>query len=254
MCLAFISYQQHPKFPLLIAANRDEFYDRPTLPASEWSDVPGLVAGRDQAGGGTWMGVTRAGRVGLITNYRDPAHLKTDAPSRGKLVSDFLSGEMSAETFLHDLQPNAATYNGFNLIVGSMDALYYFSNYREGVLQLPPGYFGLSNALLDSHWPKVQDGKERLRPLLFATEPDPEAILQAMCYDTPATDDRLPQTGVGLEWERVLSPMFIRSPRYGTRCTTVLMIDNAGRIQLTERTYTPQGASTTRSFQLNPSA
>ena len=189
------------------------------------------------AGGGNLLGITRKGRLAALTNYRNPATLKDGAPSRGKLVSDFLRGRRTPKAYLHWLSPRAARYNGFGLLVGNPDELYYFSN-RGAPVCLLPGIHGMSNHLLDTPWPKVERGKQALGGLLEREKaPSPEALLDLLADRSRPPDDRLPVTGVGLEWERVLSPLFIESPLYGTRSSTVLIIDRKGRTTFVERVF-----------------
>lgn len=241
MCIILLAYETHPFYRLALAANRDEFYDRPTLQAAFWEDAPGIIGGRDLAGGGTWLGVGVGGRVAAITNYRDPASKKTDAPSRGLLVSDFLRAD-DAETpraYLERLATRASDYDGFNLIVGDRQEFYYFSNRAGGGPQLlEPGVHGLSNHLLDSSWPKVERGKRALSELLAHGDAiSTEAVFQFLADRTLVADESLPDTGVGLEVERVLSPLFIASPVYGTRCSTVVLIDRNENVTFIERTF-----------------
>ncbi len=245
MCFLVCAYRQHPRYRLVLVTNRDEFYQRPTAPAAFWDDEPGLLAGRDLQGGGTWMGVTRAGRFAALTNYREPGAHRPDAPTRGALVTGCLVGEDDPRAFLERLQATAGRYNGFNLLAGDADGLYYFSNRASGVRTLAPGLYGLSNHLLDTPWPKLVRGKAALAALLEAGEVDPEALLRLLADDREAPDDALPDTGVGLKWERALSSIFIKSPVYGTRASTLLLIDEAGRVTFIERSYAPQadGAS-----------
>ncbi len=218
-------------------ANRDEFYGRPTAPAAFWEDAPGLLAGRDLREGGTWLGITRRGRLAALTNYRDPATLKDGAPSRGKLVSDFLRGRRSPEAYLRRLSPRAAQYNGFSLLVGNPDELYYVSN-RGAQIRLSPGLHGISNHLLDTPWPKVERGKQAFGDLLEREKtPSLEMMFALLADRSRPPDERLPATGVGLEWERVLSPLFIESPDYGTRSSTVLVMDRRGRVTFVERVF-----------------
>ena len=240
MCLILFSYDHHPRYRLVLAANRDEFYSRPTEPMAFWKGAPHILGGRDLQCGGTWMGVTRNGRIAAITNFRDPASLKKDAPSRGLLVSDFLAGTDSPAQYLERLQSEGHLYNGFNLIAGDRNGLFYYSNRSKGIKRIGSGIFGLSNHLLDTPWPKVEKGKRRLRRLLeMENSPDPESIFDILADRTRPADNRLPETGVGIEWERVLSPLFISSPNYGTRCATVILWDRTGKIDIRERTFEP---------------
>lgn len=238
MCLILIAYRAHPSYELLIAANRDEFYDRPTAPLAFWDDSPQVLAGRDLKEGGTWMGITRAGRFAALTNYRDPRSVRPNAPSRGHLVSDYLQGAEPARGYLDRLASRAAAYNGFNLLLGDETGLYYYSNRASEVQALPPGLYGLSNHLLDTPWPKLQRGRSDLwRVLDHGPEPTPDALLRLLADRTPAPDTELPDTGVPLEWERWLSPIFIEAPGYGTRSSTVLLVDSGGRARMVEMTW-----------------
>lgn len=237
MCLILFAWKTHEDFPLILIANRDEFHERPTAPAAFWDDEPELLGGRDLQEGGTWLGITRGGRLAALTNYRDPSSLKTNAPSRGHLVRDYLRDAGTPERYLSRVRPRAAEYNSFNLLVGNDSELFCFSN-RNG-LQIPtPGIHGMSNHLLDTPWPKVERGKQALGRLIGGMKkPSPEALLDLLADRSRPPDDRLPVTGVGLEWERVLSSLFIESPAYGTRSSTVLIIDRKGRVTFVERVY-----------------
>jgi uncharacterized protein with NRDE domain len=237
MCLILFAWKMHAKFPLVLAANRDEFYERPSAPAAFWDDAPDLLAGRDLKRGGTWLGITRTGRLAAVTNYRDPASMKPDAPSRGELVSDYLRRTESPEAFLRRVEPRASRYNGFSLLVGAGSELAYFSN-RGGANRLTSGIHGMSNHLLDTPWPKVEWGKRAIGELLAANgDPSPGELLVLLAARSRPPDESLPETGVGLERERVLSPLFIESPDYGTRCSTVLLIDREGMVTFVERVF-----------------
>ncbi|PJC75322.1 MAG: hypothetical protein CO012_03610 [Syntrophobacterales bacterium CG_4_8_14_3_um_filter_49_14] len=235
MCLLLFSFMMHPQYSLVLAANRDEDYDRPSAPAAFWDDAPNILAGRDLKEWGTWLGITKKGRIAALTNYRDPASVKEGAPSRGWLVSDFLRGHEEPLTYLQNLALRADQYNSFSLILGDLSRLYYFSN-RDGLFALSPGLYGLSNHTLDTPWSKVERGKEALGLLLFRDqEPLPEEIFNILTDRSMPDDESLPDTGVGREWERILSPIFISSPTYGTRSSTVLMIDRKGHVTFVER-------------------
>ena len=238
MCLILFSYQTHPAYRLVLAANRDEFYNRPTAAMAYWKDHPDVLAGRDLKGGGTWLGVTRTGRIAAITNYRDPAALMQNAPSRGILIRDFLTGNSSPQHYLAEVSKIGARYNGFNLIAGDTSGLYYYSNRSSGVQQLKPGIYGISNHLMDTAWPKVQRGKALLQHQLNGHEKiDIEKIWEILADRSRPVDAELPNTGVGLQWERILSPLFITSPDYGTRCTSIVLMEYSGQITFTERTF-----------------
>lgn len=238
MCLILFSYQTHPAYRLVLAANRDEFYDRPTAAMAYWKDHPDVLAGRDLKGNGTWLGVTRSGRIAAITNYRDPAALMQNAPSRGILIRDFLTGNSSPQHYLAEVSKIGARYNGFNLIAGDTSGLYYYSNRSTGVQQLKPGIYGISNHLIDTAWPKVQRGKALLQHQLNGHEKiDIEKIWEILADRSRPVDAKLPNTGVGLQWERILAPLFITSPDYGTRCTSIVLIDTSDHITMLERTF-----------------
>ncbi len=258
MCLVLFSWRQYASFPLVVMANRDEFYARPAAQADFWEDAPRLLAGKDLEGQGTWFGVTRSGRWATITNFRAPSEMRPDAPSRGHLVTDFLLGTDNPDAYLQRVHTKASAYNGFNLLVGTAEQLCHYAN-KEGVVRtLAPGLYGLSNHLLDTPWPKVQRGKEALKQYLqtcAGTEQMPEYThpFEALQNRTRPTDAELPSTGVSLEWERVLSPMFIESQAYGTRCSTFLAVRASGEIQFAEQTYpnphTPQIVSPLCAYQ-----
>lgn len=255
MCLILFAYKAHPNYRLVVAANRDEFYARPTAPLGFWEDYTEVLAGRDLAQKGTWMGVTAGGRFSAITNFRDPQSIKAQAPSRGQLVSDYLIGKMNPKSYLEQLAATANRYNGFNLLVGDADQLCYYSNYGKGIRCLAPGIYGLSNHLLDTNWPKVARGKKQLTKIIHENDDPSDETLFLMLQDqTAAADEHLPNTGVDLAWERMLSPIFITSPEYGTRSSSVLKIDLEGRIKFSERTRMPNSETpqqeTTRCFSV----
>jgi uncharacterized protein with NRDE domain len=237
MCLIFLSLNNHPQYKLIIAANRDEFYQRKTEAASFWHDHPNIVGGRDLEAMGTWMAMSKQGKISLITNYRDPFNINPNAPSRGQLVSDFLMDNSTPGEYIRQVEAKGKAYNGFNLVVGSADGLHYYSNYKEKSEVISPGLHGLSNHLLDTPWPKVVKGLEKMKTLLAAKEIDPLQIFDLLYDDRTAPDEKLPDTGVGLEKERMLSSMFIKSPNYGTRCSTVLMVDRMNDVYFSERVY-----------------
>lgn len=240
MCLILFALDAHPRWRLVLAANRDEFFARPTAPAGWWADAPDVLGGRDLRDGGTWLGVTRAGRFAAVTNYREPDRYRVGAPSRGALVADFLRGGSSSVEYANDLLARARAFNGFNLLVGDADGLIYLSNRSDGVRRLEPGIYGLSNHLLDTPWPKVSQGKDDLRCSLGGPDDALEASLfAALALRDPAPDARLPATGIGVERERALSAAFIVTPEYGTRASTVLLVSHDGDVRLTERATVP---------------
>lgn len=236
MCLILLAWQAHPDYPLVVAANRDEFFSRRTAAADFWDDAPFVLAGRDLEAGGTWLGVTRTGRFAALTNFRDPARNRAGAPSRGELVSRFLTGMQAGTAYLEEIESSSSHYNGFNLIFGNLDGLWCFSNCGEGERRLVPGIYGLSNHLLDTPWPKVARGKSALSEALRAL-PDEAPLFALLRDDRMAPDEALPRTGVSLDWERLLSAAFVRSPEYGTRSATVLLADRSSRVRFIEQTY-----------------
>lgn len=243
MCLILFSHDIHPKYRLILAANRDEYYERPTRSLSYWEDAPEVLAGRDMKNSGTWMGVTRTGRIAAITNYRDPASVMDHAPSRGLLASTFLTDTRPPKAFLEAISNDAHRYNGFNLLVGNLFEIYYFSNKANEIKRLEPGLYGLSNHLLDTPWPKVARGKAAFSA---ATENERqirlEALFDVLADSTPAPEGQLPNTGVGRDFERVLSPIFITSPVYGTRSSSVVLAERSGRVVFVERTFQLDGS------------
>jgi uncharacterized protein with NRDE domain len=242
MCLIVFAWQVVPGVPLIAAANRDEFYDRDTTPAAPWPDAPHIYAGRDLKAGGSWMGITRSGdggpsRFAAITNVRQPQEHNPLAPSRGQLVADFLAGAMPARDYVAQIAPQANVYNGFNLVMCDGRELVWYSNKgnddpRNGQA-LEPGIYGLSNALLDSAWPKVLKTKAQFASLLCLGAPE-EAYFEMLSDTTRAPDMRLPETGVPLELERLLSAVKIESPNYGTRSSTVVKLYADAPAQLHE--------------------
>ena len=238
MCLILVAWQVHPDYPLVVAANRDEFFARPTAPAAFWKDASQVLAGRDLEAGGTWMGVTRTGRFAALTNFRDPAQNRAGAPSRGRLVADFLVGDETPLACLARIAPHARQCNGFNLLVGDGETLWWSSNMGGEPRRLEPGVYGVSNHLLDTPWPKVGAGKTALAHALDRL-PDDEALFALLQDDGIHPDERLPQTGIPLEWERLLSSAFVKSPGYGTRSSTVLTIGRDGWTAFDEQTWLP---------------
>jgi len=238
MCLILFSYKTHPRYKLIIAGNRDEFYARPTASADFWTDHPHVMAGRDMEAMGTWMGMNKqSGDIAMLTNYRDLSNLKAESPSRGALVSDFLTDDSFPREYYEVLKPNIHEYNGFNLVLGSADSLSYFSSEFQGIKALSPGVYGLSNALMNSPWPKVKKGKLKLEAVIEDRHFEVEELFEALRDEELAEDKFLPDTGVGLEKERMLSSMFIKSPNYGSRCSTVVLVDQQDRVLYAERTY-----------------
>ena len=244
MCLIAFAWNAHPDYRLIVGANRDEWHDRLAAPAAWWNDHPQILAGRDLKAGGSWLGVTRSGRFAAVTNFRDPADKQSSACSRGELVTAFLLSELTPQAFLAETRQHALAYNGFNLIVGDTSSLAYFSS-RDGAIEiLEPGVYALSNHTLNEPWPKVTMAKSALDAILQEKMPDTAlrmAIYDFLSSDVVAPDDTLPNTGVGVEWERVLSPALIVTPQYGTRASTILSMAKNGRVSFEERARAPDG-------------
>lgn len=225
-----------------MGANRDEFYERPAAPADFWDDAPEILAGRDLQGKGTWMGVNCRGNFAALTNFRVPfGTQKTNAPSRGALVSDFLASNEPPGKYLEKISRNSEKYNGFNLIAGNLNEIFYFSSKKPGIKKLTSGNYGLSNRFLDSPWPKVIKGKAGFENLMNQDEITDKAVFDILKDKSHPPDKQLPDTGVSLEWERILSPIFIKSPIYGTRSSTILIIDKQSRIRFAERSFIYKG-------------
>jgi uncharacterized protein with NRDE domain len=238
MCSIFFAYGSHPKYPLIVAANRDEFFDRPTAPAGYWDDFPGILAGRDLRGGGTWLGLGIGQRFAAVTNYRDPS-APVGVRSRGQLVLDFLAGRNDPKTFLAQVECDRAEFSGFNFLAADANELWYYSNRGAPPRALSAGVYGLSNHLIDTPWPKVTRGRAALEEIVGAggNTLSIESLFEILANDRPADDSDLPDTGVGLEVERALSPIFIRTPNYGTRSATALLLEYNGAAVFCERTF-----------------
>ena len=241
MCLIVFAWKVIPGVPLIAAANRDEFYERASAPAGAWPEHPNVYAGRDLLAGGSWMGITREGAAGsrfaAITNVRCPKEHRAGAPSRGALVADYLASTMSAHEYVEQIARGSEAYNGFNLVLGDRDTLIWFSNRGQDDARngqpLAPGIYGLSNALLDAPWPKVLKTKAQFASLLCQGAPD-EAYFEMLADTARAPDMRLPDTGVPLDLERVLSAVCIETPGYGTRTSTVVKLYAEGAGELNE--------------------
>ncbi len=237
MCLLFFSYKSTPGYQLVVAANRDEFLCRPTAPLAFLDEDKTILAGRDLQGGGTWLGITAQLKFAALTNYRDPQAHRADAPSRGEILMDYLTGEMDAGHSIRRLAESSKRYNGFNLILGDREELYYYSNQLKEVQRLGPGFYGLSNGLLDVPWPKVVRGKRLLYPHMVDSDHINAALLfnlLADAYHPP--DDQLPDTKIGMEWERLLGSIYINGTEYGTRSSAVITVMDSGKITFIEKT------------------
>ena len=242
MCLILFSYDTHPFYRVILAANRDEYYNRPTAPAAFLDDSPDVLGGLDLKHYGMWLGITRTGRLAAITNYRDPIADLPHARSRGFLVKEFLLGKESPRRYLQQVKSLGHQYNGFNLLVGDRSELFYYSNRGNRIQKIKPGIHGLSNHLMDTPWPKIAKGKGVLKRLLGSNEKiDTEDIFAMLKDGVFPPDDLLPDTGVDLDWERTLSPLFITSEFYGTRSSSIVLISRGGEVTFMERTFIPEG-------------
>jgi len=237
MCLIVFANNILDDYKLVFAANRDEFYNRPTDQAEFWNEYPDLLAGKDLQAGGTWLGITKQGRFAAITNFRDLKNHRNNAPSRGNLTLDFLINDITPEEYYSKLKPTLNSFNGFNLLLGDVNQLYYFSNKTEDIQKLEPDIHGISNAILDTPWPKVEKSKIQLQRLIEYQKIHPWEILNILDDTSPAKDEELPDTGVGLELERVLSSIFIKSEKYGTRSSTIVTVDKLNNVRFVEKTY-----------------
>ena len=242
MCLIVFAWHVVPGAPLVAAANRDEFYDRPTAAAGAWPENPKVFAGRDLKGGGSWMGINQEGpngpRFAALTNIRGPQERREDAPSRGALVADFLAGDLDAEAYIAKIAAGSDDYNGFNLVLGDRTRLFWYSNRggedeRNGK-ELAPGIYGISNSLLDAPWPKVVRTKAQFASLLCQGAPE-DAYFEMLADPTRASDLRLPDTGIAIDLERVLSAVCIETAGYGTRTSTVVRLWDDAPAELHER-------------------
>jgi uncharacterized protein with NRDE domain len=246
MCLLVLAWQAHPRYRLIVAANRDEFHERPTAPLAQWPAPENILAGRDLRANGTWLGLDRRRHFGVITNFRELQRPRPEALSRGALIPRYLEGEASAGTYLSQLAPEAPRYSAFNLLLTDGDSLWYASNRAERFARpLPPGVYGLSNQFLDTPWPKLRRVRRRFDAWLSDPANASASELFALLDDraTATADEELPQTGIPPEWERVLSAPFVLNPDYGTRCSTVLLLESSGAGYLAERRFDPSGNS-----------
>ena len=258
MCLLAVAWKAHPDYALAVVANRDEFHARPSAPAAYWPDHPDIFAGRDLEAGGTWLGTTRSGRFAALTNYRDPSQFDRKRRSRGELPREFLAGGAPPLPWLETVKQRLSDYNDFNLLAGDASQLFCLESRTAAIIPLPPGIYGLSNHLLDTPWPKVLAAKRGLAAVLETlpeTPPPPEAfprhladlsarLMGLLADPTPYPDDLLPDTGIPLARERLISAAFIRDPHYGTRSTTVLLRRADGTAWFGERRFGPEGDCT----------
>jgi len=255
MCIILLAHKAHRDYPLILAANRDEAYTRPAAQTAFWDDHPNVYGGRDLDKGGSWLALTRSGKIAAVTNFRNGKPGPAAPRSRGELVSGFLSGSEGAETYLERVESQGDQYGGFILIAGTIEALYWLSNNGPGVEKIAPGVHGLSNHLLNTPWPKIRRSKQAVEALLGAGEAELTAGLFELLADrNEASDHELPDTGVGLQRERELSAVFIRGERYGTRASTVILVDRNGGACFIERSFGAGGkplGEVSRQFRLD---
>lgn len=248
MCLVLFSYQPDSDFPLVVAANRDEFYARPAESAHHWPDAPGVFAGRDLSAGGSWLGVTGSGRFATVTNFAEETDGAEPPLSRGALVGDFLRTGASAHQFAQQI--HGPDYRGFNLLTYDGSSLAYTSN-RGYTEDLTPGVYGLANAELGATWPKVVSGREALAAVAGA--PDPDTLIRLLHDDHQPDDADLPRRGRPLELERRVAPRFIRGEEYGTRASTAVIFDaGKNRILFAEQLYLAGGEAAGRTCEEIP--
>ena len=238
MCVLFVAWQQNAAFPLIVAANRDEYYARQARPARFWHGPLQILAGRDEHAGGTWLGVNKNGYFAALTNYREIKDIPADARSRGLLVADFLNGRSDAPEYADRAATIGSRYAGFSLLLYDGQQLVYCSNRSTEPHTLAPGQYGLSNHLLDTDWPKINHGKAQFDTAL-RNGAQVENLFALLRDRSPVPDDELPDTGVGREWERLLSPIFVTTGEYGTRCATCVRIGTDGMVEFEERSFDP---------------
>ncbi|MCP4767148.1 MAG: NRDE family protein [Gammaproteobacteria bacterium] len=235
MCLILFAWRKHADYPLIVIANRDEFYARPTRDAHWWDDAD-ILAGRDLEAGGTWLGLNRRGYFAAVTNVREPGGIKPGKKTRGDLTRDYLAGSDSAEAYLQRLSRHDQDYAGFNLLLGDSRGLWFYSNREQVIRPIEAGVYGVSNGAFDEPWPKLSSGKDELEALLDG-DIDNAELMEILTDHRIAEDHQLPRTGVALDIERLLSSRFIRSPEYGTRACSVVTINRDQHIRLLEQNY-----------------
>jgi uncharacterized protein with NRDE domain len=244
MCLILFSFKNHPEYPLILAGNRDEFYGREAQQAHFWNSIPSMLAGKDLRAGGTWLGVSEKGEFGAVTNYRDLRNPIDGDRSRGEIIPGFLAQNGSIEKKLHQVKKNYPKYSGFNLLAGNADQLYYMNNINREFRTVNPGIHGISNAFLDTSWPKVEKAKVAFGEAIKPASIDRSKILNLLQDSESFSLEKLPDTGLNPEMEKAVSPIFIKTENYGTRCSTLLTIDNGGLVHFTEKTYHINGEET----------
>jgi uncharacterized protein with NRDE domain len=245
MCLLVLAWRLHPRYRLIVAGNRDEFHDRTAAPLQWWSDDPEILAGRDLQAGGTWMGVSRSGRFGIVTNFRQSGAPASGLRSRGHLVPDFLRSDLPPARFAETIAGSASAYAGFNLLICDQESLVYVSNVAETRgRELPPGIYGLSNHRLDEPWPKLLRTRARFAAVAAREDVAPAELLDLLADATPAEPPVSSGDGLPADLELALTAPFVRHERYGTRCSTVALLARDDRHALYEHRFDAQGVQT----------
>jgi uncharacterized protein with NRDE domain len=249
MCLLVLAWRCHPRFRLVVGANRDEFHARPAAPLAPWPDIAGVVGGRDLLANGAWFAVDARRRVGVVTNFREFGRRRRSAPSRGGLIPGYLSGDSAPEEYLRALETDAPGFAGFNLLLADHRSLWYASNRADQFArELPPGIYGLSNEFLDTPWPKLVRVRARFEDLIQSTtapglDAFDSALFAVLADREAAPPDSVPPGDLSPEWARKLSAPFVLDPGFGTRCSTVLTISNAGALRIAEHRFDASGAA-----------
>lgn len=251
MCLIVFAYRVIPGTTLLLAGNRDEFYNRPARPVHKWNTSPEIIAGKDLKEGGTWLGIAENGRFATLTNYRDINNIKENAPSRGELVTNLLKSPAEPNRFMASLKNDANMYNGFNLLSFDGHNMWYMNNQESKLRQLSPGFYSISNAFLNSSWPKTEDALNRFTSIIDNHGIDYERIFDSLLNSETYPREQLPETGLTDEMEEAVSSVFIQTENYGTRCSTIVEIGDDNRYSLAERTYEPGSKNVTTEKKLS---
>ncbi|HET9473181.1 MAG TPA: NRDE family protein [Steroidobacteraceae bacterium] len=261
MCLLVLAWRCHPRYRLVVAANRDEFHARPAAALAPWEDQPGTVGGRDLLAGGTWFAIDGARRCGIVTNFREFGRRRRSAPSRGELIPTYLAAGSSPGAWLRTLETDAPGYAGFNLLLADRESLWYATNRSdEFARELPPGIYGLSNEFLDTPWPKLVRVRARFEAMLAEPASEDRRVLSgelfAMLADREiAAPVTLPPSDLSPEWARKFSAPFVLDPTYGTRCSTVLTLSGDDSLAIAERRFDANGDAAGESeYALNATA
>ncbi len=241
MCFIVFNYKQHSRYKLIFCANRDEFYNRETVAMHFWPENDSVLAGKDVQGGGTWLGITKTGKLAALTNFREQSAVSSTKPSRGQIVKMFLEQGCETKEFIDYLKKSKNFYEGYNLIFGTIDKLYYFSNRSNGVLPISPGLYGLSNSTLDTPWPKINRGKSLLKKTISNPNFSSKDLFNILSDSQKAHDDTLPDTGISPVYEKELSPIFVNMEHYGTRSSTVILVDYDYNANVYEQRYDNKG-------------